>query len=80
MAQRIFFESGPHAVDAETARYDAGRGLLLKAIVTADFRRSMSIQRNQGLREQRGCALADYDDDGKYPVGGDSEWRSKALP
>jgi len=65
-AEDIFLSQNFYAVDAETARYDAGRGLLLKGDSHGGF--SPVPSQFSGIKvygEQRGCALADYDDDGR---------------
>jgi len=56
-------------VEPETSRHDAGRGLLLLGDGTGGFR-ALSAEES-GIRldgEQRGCALADFDRDGRYDL------------
>ena len=56
-----FFQTEP-----ETSRYDAGLGLLLRGNGRGDFR-AMSA-RESGIRvmgQQRGCAVGDFDKDGR---------------
>lgn len=53
-------------VETETPRYDAGRGLLLRGDGHGGFQAASGFE--SGLRlygEQRGCALADFDRDGR---------------
>jgi hypothetical protein len=62
----IFLSQNFFAVDGDTARYDAGRGLLLAGDGKGNFR-SVAGQ-NSGIKvygEQRGCAVCDYDADGR---------------
>jgi len=62
----IFLSQNFFAVDGDTPRYDAGRGLCLAGDGLGGFQ-SMPGQ-DSGLRiygEQRGCALADFDNDGR---------------
>jgi len=56
-------------VEPETSRHDAGRGLLLLGDGTGGFRALAAAE--SGIRlegEQRGCALADFDRDGRYDL------------
>jgi hypothetical protein len=65
----IFLSQNFFAVDGDTARYDAGRGLLLVGDGTGNFR-AMPGQES-GIKvygEQRGCALCDYDGDGRLDL------------
>jgi hypothetical protein len=63
MAQNFF------AVDAETSRYDAGRGLLLLGNGNAEFRCVDALESGIALYgEQRGVATADYDRDGRPDI------------
>src|SRR6185503_19372066 len=62
----IFLAQNFFSVDGDTPRYDAGRGLLLAGDGKGDFR-SVPGQMS-GLKiygEQRGCAVSDYDADGR---------------
>ena len=62
----IFLSQNFFAVDNETARSDAGRGLLLRGDGKGGF--TAVPGRESGVTvygEQRGCALADYDGDGR---------------
>jgi enediyne biosynthesis protein E4 len=62
----IFLAQNFFSVDGDTPRYDAGRGLLLAGDGKGAFR-PMSGQMS-GLKiygEQRGCAVSDYDADGR---------------
>ncbi len=68
-AEDVFLSQNYFEVDSETARYDGGRGLLLKG----DGRGGFSAVPGQvsGLQiygEQRGCAAADYDGDGRVDL------------
>ena len=63
MSQNFF------AVEEQTSRYDAGRGLWLRGDGRGDFR-AVSGQES-GVRiygEQRGAALCDYDGDGRVDL------------
>ncbi len=62
----LFLSQNCFTMDAETSRDDAGRGLLLKGDGTGRFV-AMDGARS-GIRiygEQRGCAVADFDEDGR---------------
>lgn len=62
----IFLSQNFSAVDNETARYDSGRGLLLRGDGHADFKPLPGqVSGIQIYGEQRGCAVADYDSDGR---------------
>src|SRR5204863_1697229 len=62
----IFLSQNFFAVDGDTSRYDAGRSLWLAGDGQGQFR-AVPGQKS-GLKvygEQRGCALCDYDGDGR---------------
>lgn len=62
----VFLSQNFFAVDGDTARYDAGRGLLLRGDGKGGFA-SMPGQ-SSGVKiygDQRGSAVADYDGDGR---------------
>jgi hypothetical protein len=64
--QDIFLTQNFFGVKPEQSRYDGGVGLLLKGNGKGEF--SAVIPRDSGIQifgEQRGCAAADYDGDGK---------------
>jgi len=68
-AQDIFLSQNFFGVDNTTARYDAGRGLLLKG--RGDGRFSALSGDQSGIKlygEQRACAVADYDGDGRVDL------------
>jgi hypothetical protein len=65
----LFLSQNFFAVDGDTARYDAGRGLLLAGDGRGGFRVVPGQQ--SGLKiygEQRGAAVADYDGDGRVDL------------
>ncbi len=65
----IFLSQNFFAVDGDTSRYDAGRGLWLAGDGHGHFR-AVSGQES-GIKvygEQRGCALCDYDGDGRLDL------------
>ena len=65
----VFLAQNFFGVDAETTRYDAGRGLLLLGDGRGDFRAQSSGA--SGIRidgEQRGAAAADFDADGRLDL------------
>jgi enediyne biosynthesis protein E4 len=65
----IFLSQNFFAVDGDTPRYDAGRGLLLEGDGRGGFRAVPG--KESGLQvygEQRGCALCDYDGDGRVDL------------
>ena len=65
----IFLSQNFFAVDGDTSRYDAGRGLMLAGEGSGNFR-AMPGQES-GIKvygEQRGCALCDYDGDGRVDL------------
>jgi hypothetical protein len=60
LAQNFF------GTDSETPRYDAGRGLLLRGDGKGDFEAVPASESGLALYgEQRGCAVADFDSDGR---------------
>jgi hypothetical protein len=62
----IFLSQNFFAVDGDTPRYDAGRGLCLAGDGLGNF--SAVPGQKSGVKiygEQRGCALADFDGDGR---------------
>src|SRR5437879_1056488 len=62
----IFLSQNFFAVDNETARSDAGRGLLLRGDGKGGFTAVPGQESGVTVYgEQRGCALADYDGDGR---------------
>jgi hypothetical protein len=65
----IFLSQNFFAVDGETSRYDGGRGLWLKGDGQGGF--AVLPGQQSGVKvygEQRGCALADYDGDGRVDL------------
>ena len=65
----VFLAQNFFGVDAETTRYDAGRGLLLLGDGRGDFRTQSSGA--SGIRidgEQRGAAASDFDGDGRLDL------------
>lgn len=65
----VFLAQNFFGVDAETTRYDAGRGLLLLGDGRGGFRAQSSGA--SGIRidgEQRGAAAADFDGDGRLDL------------
>ena len=65
-AQDVFLGQNFFGGDTTTARYDAGRGLLLRG--HGDGRFSALSSDQSGIKlygEQRACAVADYDGDGR---------------
>jgi len=65
----IFLSQNFQAVDGDTSRYDAGRGLLLQGDGRGSFR-SVPAEES-GLKiygEQRGAAVCDYDEDGRLDL------------
>ncbi|MDB6040829.1 MAG: ASPIC/UnbV domain protein, partial [Verrucomicrobiales bacterium] len=68
-AEDIFLSQNFFAVTTETSRFDAGRGLLLKGDGHGTFAAMTGEQ--SGLLvygEQRGCAAADFDHDGRVDL------------
>ena len=71
MAKRTFFSARENffALDGDTPRYDAGRGLWLRGDGEGNFQ-PISGQES-GVKiygEQRGCAVCDYDKDGRVDL------------
>ena len=65
----IFLAQNFFAVQAETPRYDAGRGLLLKGDGSGSFRAVPGQE--SGIKvygQQRGAAVADFDSDGRLDL------------
>ena len=65
----VFLAQNFFATPTDTSRYDAGRGLWLKGDGTGDF--TPVSGQESGVKvygEQRGCALADYDQDGRVDL------------
>ena len=65
----MFLAQNFFATPTDTSRYDAGRGLWLKGDGTGDF--TPVSGQESGVKvygEQRGCALADYDQDGRVDL------------
>ena len=65
----VFLSQNFFATQPDTSRYDAGRGLWLRGDGTGKFT-AVSGQES-GVKvygEQRGCALADYDEDGRVDL------------
>jgi len=65
----VFLSQNFQAVDGDTSRYDAGRGLLLQGDGRGSFRSVPGEE--SGLKiygEQRGAAVCDYDDDGRLDL------------
>jgi hypothetical protein len=65
----IFLSQNFFAVDGDTSRYDAGRGLILAGDGLGNFRAVSG--KESGIKvygEQRGCAVCDYDADGKVDL------------
>ena len=68
-AEDIFLSQNFFGVDGSTARYDAGRGLLLKGRGDGHFTALTGDESGIKLYgEQRGCAVADYDADGRIDL------------
>ncbi len=65
----IFLSQNFFAVDGDTPRYDGGRGLCLAGDGNGSF--DPIPGQNSGIKiygEQRGCALCDYDGDGRVDL------------
>jgi hypothetical protein len=68
-AEDIFLSQNFFAVDGDTSRYDAGRGLWLRGDGKGGFRPVPGqISGVKVYGEQRGCALCDYDGDGRVDL------------
>jgi hypothetical protein len=68
-AEDLFLSQNFFDVEEETSRYDAGLGLLLRGDGRGEFKALAA--RESGIRvfgEQRGCAAADYDGDGRVDL------------
>src|SRR5205814_2421703 len=68
-AEDVFLSQNFFAVQPETSRYDAGRGLWLRGDGKGGF--SAVPGQESGLKiygEQRGAALSDYDGDGRVDL------------
>jgi hypothetical protein len=67
--QDLFLAQNFFATDGATARYDSGRGLLLKGRGEGSF---VALSGDQSAiklyGEQRGCAVGDYDADGRIDL------------
>jgi enediyne biosynthesis protein E4 len=65
----IFLGQNFFAVDGDTPRYDAGRGLLLEGDGHGQFQAvSAKTSGVEVYGEQRGCAVSDYDGDGRVDL------------
>jgi hypothetical protein len=65
----IFLSQNFFAVDGDTPRYDAGRGLCLLGDGSGNFRSLPGPESGIMIYgEQRGCALCDYDGDGRVDL------------
>jgi hypothetical protein len=65
----IFLSQNFFGTDSETSRYDGGLGLLLKGDGTGKFQALSAAE--SGIRvygEQRACAVADFDGDGRLDL------------
>ena len=65
----VFLSQNFFAVEADTSRYDAGRGLWLRGDGKGDFHAAPGQE--SGVKvygEQRGAALCDYDGDGRVDL------------
>ena len=65
----IFFSQNFFAIDGDTSRYDGGRGLLLEGAGSGKFRAVPGQE--SGIKvygEQRGCAVSDFDADGRMDL------------
>lgn len=62
----IFLSQNSFAADRETGRYDCGRGLWLRGNSTGDFDAVSAAESGLSVYgEQRGAAVADFDNDGR---------------
>jgi hypothetical protein len=65
----IFLSQNFFAVDGETSRYDAGRGLWLRGNGKGEFRAvSGQLSGVKAYGEQRGSAVCDFDGDGRVDL------------
>ncbi len=65
----LFLSQNFFAVDGDTSRYDAGRGLLLRGDGQGGFRAVPGQESGVKIYgEQRGAAVADYDGDGRVDL------------
>lgn len=65
----LFLAQNFFPTDAETSRYDAGRGLLLKGNGRGDFTEMTAAQSGVEIYgDQRGAAVCDYDGDGRVDL------------
>jgi hypothetical protein len=65
----IFLAQNFFAVDGDTSRYDAGRGLWLAGDGRGNFRAVPGQESGvAAYGEQRGCAVADFDGDGRIDL------------
>ncbi len=65
----LFLSQNFHAVDAETPRQDAGRGLWLRGLGNGNFEPVPGQTSGVAVYgEQRGCAVADFDRDGRVDL------------
>ncbi len=65
----LFLSQNFFPVELETSRYDAGRGLLLRGLGSGQFQPVRGQE--SGIKiygDQRGCAVADYDRDGRIDL------------
>ena len=68
-AEDLFLAQNFFGAQPETARYDAGRGLILKGDGRGGFRAVPGHESGVGIYgEQRGAAVADYDADGRLDL------------
>jgi len=68
-SEDVFLSQNFFAVDGDTSRYDAGRGLWLAGDGTGSFHSVPGqVSGVKVYGEQRGCALADYDGDGRVDL------------
>jgi hypothetical protein len=65
----IFLSQNFFNVEVETSRYDSGLGLWLRGEGTGNFKTLSAVESGVSVfGEQRGCALADYDADGRIDL------------
>src|SRR5581483_8537407 len=68
-AEDVFLSQNFFAVEPETSRYDAGRGLLLKGDGHGGLRAVSAAESGIAIYgEQRGAAAADFDEDGRVDL------------